>query len=174
MSNWRGILKIVEVEHISGGKVVWRDGNINNLLHYEGERFILEAAFANDGSVVPANYYFGLDNRTTIEVEDTMTTIANEGYEPSTNGYTRVAVSSNGGFTVEPNEVNIYQAIGSIVTFSATGTGYGPIKNLFLTTQSNNSGYLLSTAVLSSSVTMSAGDQINLRMTIQLQDYSTT
>jgi hypothetical protein len=168
-SNWRGILKILDIQHVRDGKVIWSEQNIHNLLHASGEQFMLLCAFDNDGNVVPANYYFGLDNRTVVAVTDTMASISST--EPTSGGYTRQTVASSGGFTVEAVS-GIYRAVGPILTFNATGIGYGPVKNLFLTTASDNSGYLLSTAVLSSSVTLTSGDSINLRMSIQLADIS--
>lgn len=166
--DWRGILKIIEVEHVRDGSVVWSDRNIRNILHAEGELFMLSCCFANDGLVVPGLYYFGLDARSSVAVTDTMADVAGE---PSGNGYARQSVSSNGGFSVV-QQSGIYRAVPSVVTFTASGGGYGPMRNLFLTNMSDNSGYLISTATLSSPVTFTAGDAINLRMSIQLADIS--
>ena len=166
MKNWHGILKILEIQHIRDGNVIWSDENILNMLHTEGEQFLLSCCFANDGTVVPSDYYFGLDSRSSIALSDTMTTISSS--EPSGNGYSRQTVSSNGGFTVQ-QVGSYYRAIGNIVTFTATGT-YGPIKNLFMTNKSDNSGFLISSASLSSTVTFASGDSVALRMSLQLKN----
>ena len=166
MKDWHGILKILEIQHIRDGKVIWEDHDILNILHTEGEQFLLTCCFDNDGSIVPTDYYFGLDARSTVAASDTMSTITS--LEPSGNGYSRQTVSSNGGFTIQLVG-SYYRAVGSIVTFSATGT-YGPVKNLFLTDKSDNSGYLISSAELSSPVTFANGDSVALRMSLQLRN----
>ena len=152
-SSWRGILKILEAQHIRDGSVVWSESNIHNVLHADGEMFMLSCCFANDGTVVPGQYYFGLDARSSVSVTDVMVDISGE---PSGNGYTRQTVLSNGGFTVV-QQSGIYRAVPNVVTFTASGSGYGPVRNLFLTNKSDGSGYLISTATLSSPVTLSAG-----------------
>ena len=166
MKDWRGILKILEIRHIRGGEVIWEDHDILNLLHTEGEQFLLTCCFDNNGSIVPANYYFGLDSRSSLATGDTMSTVASA--EPSGSGYSRQTISSNGGFAIQ-QVGSYYRAVGSIVTFSATGA-YGPIRNLFLTDQSDNSGYLISSAELSSPVTFANGDSVALRMSLQLRN----
>ena len=166
MKDWRGILKILEISHIRNGEVIWQDHDILNLLHTEGEQFLLTCCFDNNGSVVPPNYYFGLDSRSTLATADTMSTISSA--EPSGNGYSRQTISSSGGFTIQ-QVGSYYRAVGSIVTFSATGT-FGPIRNLFLTNASDNSGYLISSAELSSPVTFATGDSVALRMSLQLRN----
>jgi hypothetical protein len=88
--------------------------------------------------------------------------------EPVGNGYSRQTVSSNGGFSIQLAN-SYYRAVSSILTFSATG-GYGPIRNVFMTNASNNSGNLISSAALSSAVTFASGDSITLRMSLQLKD----
>ena len=165
-NNWHGLVKILQIEHVRDGKVIWEERNVKNLLHTAGEAFILSCAFNNDGLIVPVNYYFGLDARATIAVGDVMATLEDE---PSGGGYTRQAVSSSGGFTVE--EVSgVYRAVSGLLVFTSSGAGYGPVKNLFLTNKSDNTGTLISSNPLSSSVTLSGGDTINLRLSLQLQD----
>ena len=168
MKNWHGIMKILEVEHVREGEVIWSERNINNLLHTQGEFFVLSCAFDNDGAIVPANYYFGLDARPTVAIDDIMADLVDE---PSTGGYSRQLVSSNGGFTISQTG-GIYRAVGAVITFTSAGAGYGPVNNLFLTNQSNNAGYLISTAVLSSPITLTSGASMNLRMAMQLSDIS--
>ena len=166
MKNWHGILKILEIQHIRDGKVIWEDHDILIILHTDGELFMLYCCFNNDGTVVPANYYFGLDSRSTVIAANTMSTIST--LEPVGNGYSRQTVSSNGGFSIQLAN-GYYRAVSSILTFSATGA-YGPIRNVFMTNASDNSGNLISSAALSSAVTFASGDSITVRMSLQLKD----
>lgn len=168
MNTWNGILKIIEIQHIRDGKVLWHDENILNMLHTSGEEFLLSCCFANDGTIVPTNYHFGLDSRSTLALSDTMSTILT--LEPSGNGYARQQVSSNGGFAVQM--VNgYYRAVPQIVNFTATGT-YGPVRNLFMSDMPDNSGTLISSAQLSSAITFASGDSVALRMSLQLKNQN--
>jgi hypothetical protein len=165
--NWHGLLKIEQIEQIRNGEVIWKEENIKNLFHTQGEMFILSCCFSVGGGIsVPANYYFGLDNRTTIAAGDTMALVVDE--EPTGSGYARQSVSSAGDFAIDLVGSN-YRAISRIVSFTATGA-YGPVRNLFLTTAPDATGYLISSATLSSPLTFASGDIVNLRMSLQLQD----
>lgn len=164
--NWRGLVKILEIQHIRNNEVIWEDKNLHNTLHIGGEMYILACCFDNSGSFPPDNYYFGLDARTTISVDDVITDIVDE---PSINGYLRQGVSSSDEFTIDV--VNgIYRATSRVVTFSASGGGYGPVTNLFLATTSDNSGILLASNTLSNSLSLIDGDAINMRMALALRD----
>ena len=165
-SEWHGILKIEHIEHIRNGAVIWQEKNIRNMLHTAGEAFLLTACFANDGTTIPANYYFGLDARAAISIGDDINSIYDE---PLSGGYARVAVNSTSAFTIQDVD-GIYRAVSPVVTFVGSGSGFGPVKNFFMTTTSNNTGILISSASLSSSVTLAAGDNLNLKMSLQLHD----
>lgn len=166
--DWHGLVKILEIQHIRDGKVIWEEKNLHNTLHVGGELFILTCCFDNDGSLPPANYYFGLDNRSSVTADDLMTDLVDE---PSTNGYLRAAVSSAGQFTVDVLS-GVYRATSQIVTFSATGGGWGPVSNLFLATTTDDSGILIASTPLSNTITLTNGDAINMRMALALQDAS--
>jgi hypothetical protein len=163
---WRGILKIDQIEHIREGEVIWRDENIHNVLHQQGESFLLSVCFANDGSILPSNYYFGLDARSTIAITDTISSLFDE---PISGGYSRIPISSSSQFTIE--SVNgIYRATSPFIIFTASGAGFGPVSNLFMVTSSDSSGVLISSASLSSAITLASGDTVNLKMSLQLHD----
>lgn len=166
--DWHGLMKIIEVQHIRNGKVIWEAKELYNLLHAGGELFFLTCCFENDGSFPPENYYFGLDNRTTLDVVDLMTDLVDE---PVGNGYLRQSVSSNGGFTIDVFN-NVYRASSQILTFSATTGGWGPVTTLFLTSRSDNDGVLLASAPLSNEISLEAGDSFNMRMSLSLKDTS--
>lgn len=167
MKNWHGIMKILEFKHIRNNEVIYKEENILNTFHVGGELYVLSCCFNNNGDFPPDNYYIGLDNRSAIEIEDLITDISDE---PVGNGYSRQAVSSNGGFEVEV--VNgIYRATSEIVTFTATGSGWGPVKNIFMSTE-DSGGVLLATSLLSSTLTAIAGDSYVMRMAMTLKDSS--
>jgi hypothetical protein len=168
--DWRGLIKIKKIQHLSKtGEVLWEDSNLYNTLHLEGELFILNAVFAGgqDSTFIPDFYYFGLDNRTTIAAADTMASLQNE---PSTFGYIRQDVSSLSQFSVALNAGH-YRADSPVIAFSAVGGGWGPVRNLFLTDESDDTGSLISSVELSTApITLSAGEQILLEMGLSLFD----
>jgi hypothetical protein len=167
--SWNGIMKILEIQHIRDNKVIWENKNLYNTLHVGGEAYLLACCFVNPGTFPPTNYYFGLDNRATIDANNIITDLYDE---PISSGYLRAPVGSSvssGGFTLEI--VNgVWRATGQIVTFSATGSGWGPVSNLFLATTADNSGILLASSKLSNPITLSGGDSVNVRMSLALKD----
>jgi len=168
---WNGLLKILEIEHVSqDGNVLWSATNMYNVFHLAGEEFLLNAVFkgGTTNTYIPENYYFGLDNRTSISANNI---ISNLSGEPSTNGYARIPVSSTGVFNVTLQSSH-YRAEGPILSFSASGGAWGPVRNLFLTTQVNNSGVLISSVSLGQVITVSNGEAINMRMGLSLRDCS--
>lgn len=170
--NWNGLMKILWLEQRDkDGNVIASQKNIYNMFHTEGEAFLLRAAFVGGSEqiYVPDNYYFGLDNRTTVAAGDTMDTISTDGNEPTTNGYLRQSVLSQSQFTPELTGGN-YRVLSPIVAFSATGGDWGPVRNMFLTDRSDNSGSLIATATLSQPLTVEDGHVVSLRMALSLKD----
>lgn len=169
MNNWHGLCKIISLEHIRNNQIIAKEKNIRNMLHTEGESFLLESCFTNPAAI-PSYYYFGLDARITPAIGDTMSTLFNE---PSGNGYSRVAMSSNGSppnyFEIEQVD-GVYRATSTLLVFSATLSGYGPVRNVFLSTTANNSGKLIATNALSEPYTLAAGDAVRIKMSLALQD----
>lgn len=166
---WNGILKILEVQHLDGnGNVLWQDKNILNFLHQDGEEYMLRAAFTGGrvSTIIPDSYYLGLDNRLLIQAEDQMANLIGE---PSSNGYERQSVNSSGDFAIN-FESDHYIATSPIVAFRATVGAWGPISNLFLTDVEDNSGFLISTATLSTAITVNAGESVTMRIGMQLRD----
>src|SRR4051812_4705254 len=100
-SDWRGLIKIVEVVHRSRtGEGLWKANNLRNMLHSGGEQFMLNALFVggkSSNAYIPTNYYFGLDNRTSLSALDEMGDIVSE---PNVFGYSRQSVSSLNTFQV--------------------------------------------------------------------------
>lgn len=167
MNKWNGILTIIDIQHTnSKGDILWEAKNIKNLLHQEGEEFLLRAAFTGGqtSTVIPVSYYLGLDNRQAIDVSNTLDDLIGE---PASGGYERQAISSSGDFSIN-FENSHFVATSPIVVFRATVGNWGPISNLFLTTTADNTGYLISTAVLNSSVSLTAGDNVTMRIGMRL------
>lgn len=168
--DWRGLMKILEVfEYEPSGQILWYRKNLLNTLHVDGEEFMLLALFTGGptNAIIPTNYYLGLDNRATVSTTDDFTTLSNE---PTSNGYARQSLSSTGDFTVTTDGNGNYQADTAVVTFRANGGDWGPVSNLFLCTSLDNSGYLIASAPLSASTTVSAGNTISLRLGLSLKD----
>jgi len=158
------LLTILKIEHVGPDGVIWHAENLTNILHAEGEEYILNAAFA-DTAVIPANFYFGCDNRLSLEREDTMADITGE---PTVYGYTRQVVAY-GEMIVEPDGSGYYGATSPILTFIASGGDWGPVGNLFLTTESGGGGALIASVPFSTEVTVTDGTSINVQMRIALQ-----
>ena len=175
MSDWHGIMKILWIKHWRDGEMIWEAENIKNLLHREGESFILRAAFTGgqQSNVIPANYYIGLDARFALNVEDNLTSLIGE---PSGNGYIRQAVSSNGeseeetgGFVLTLEGSN-YRVTSPIVAFDAVLGNWGPVNNIFLTDSNTSNGNLISSAALPSTLTVASGDTVTMRFGLVLKD----
>lgn len=167
--NWNGILKLIELQHVDfDGKIISKQENILNLLHQTGEQFILQAVFTGGkiSSVIPDFYYLGLDNRQNIAASDTISNIIGE---PTSNGYSRQQISSNGDFAINVNQSH-FLATSPIVAFRATTNSWGPVSNLFLTTKNDNTGILISTVVLASPISLSAGQSVTMRIGLALKD----
>ena len=166
--DWHGLMEILWLEHIRDGKVLYREDNIRNTLHFLGEGFLLSALFMSGYSpntLIPDQYYLGLDARATVAVSDTMIDVFNE---PFVNGYTRQPVSSTNGFSLDVVG-GVHRATSQIVSFSAAGGGWGPMANIFLSNKANNTGILISSAKLTSPVTLTSGDSVNMRMALSLR-----
>jgi len=164
--DWKGLLFVESVEYYEGGKLAWSKGPFHNVLHRLGEEFILKVAFST--TTKPTNYFLGLDNRTTVAAGDA---IGNISGEPTGNGYARQAVSSTTGFTVSQyNLTDGYKVLSSVVGFTAVGSSWGPVKNLFMTTTADNSGVLISSIALDTGFSVQAGGTVLMRMGLILRN----
>ena len=168
---WHGLIKILEITHLSKDKeILWSATNLRNMMHLEGEAFILNSLFVG-GNVnnlyIPEYYYFGLDARASLAEDDGMADV--ESSEPSTNGYERQDISSTDQFTVSLAS-GVYRAISPIITFSASGGPWGTVKNLFLTNKNDYSGSLIASVPLTQTISVASGESINMRMGLSLKD----
>ncbi len=96
-----------------------------------------------------------------------MTTILDE--EPSDFAYERVPVVSSNQFSVTQVS-GTYRATGPVLTFRAVGGSWGPVKNLFLTNDSEFDGKLIASVNLEEEVTVNDGESINVRMALALKN----
>jgi hypothetical protein len=171
------LLRILEIQHIREGKVLWEAFDLPNTLHLDGEEFILSSVFrTTSGIVIPSFFYVGMDNRGTVTVTDNMYSLTTE---PQGNGYSRQPVSSATGFTIEqfvlPGDttgINHWRAKSGIVSFTAVGAAWGPVSNVFLTDRLDNTGYLISTAPLGTTRSVSPGDNLTFRFALNVVDVN--
>lgn len=169
MSNWHGILEIIEIQQIRDNKVIWSANNLKNTLHIGGEQFMLNILFSD--VVKPDTYWFGLDNRSVIAVIDTLIDLDGE---PTSHGYERQGVNSSSGWAFSTVGSQV-AAKSPVVTFAASGGSIGPIRNLFMTNQAEpatptETDYLISTVYLGQVITIADGDAISMRMVVKLKD----
>jgi hypothetical protein len=166
MNTWNGIMKVLEIEHISrNGSILHRETEIKNIIHSSGEDLILKILFA--GHTIPTNYYVGLDARSSLDKLHTIGDIF--GREPTSNSYSRQTVASN-NFSVVSVSAGYRQANSPTLLFRAAGGSWGPVKNIFLTTAL---GYgadslLISSVPLSAPITVSDGEIVTMRMAMAL------
>lgn len=154
------------------GQLEWVDPLQLNILHDEGEQYILSAAFDTDLAgfgAPPGSLYLGLDARSGLAEDDTL---GMTGFnEPSTGGYARQALSTTTGFTLsQPGAY--YQATSATASFGpATTGGMGTVNNRFLTTTaSGTAGKLIASVPLTTSRTINVGDTLNTNIILGLSE----
>jgi hypothetical protein len=166
MKSWRGIMRILEVQHADRcGKVLYSESDVRNVIHTKGEEFILGALFA--GQSLPSNYYIGLDSRSALEASMEISDVSE--YEPIVNYYSRQSVGSE-SFQIITGASGHKQANSPTILFKAVGGSWGPVKNIFL---ADGLGYgsnctLISSAALSRQITVLDGEVVTMRMAMAL------
>lgn len=177
---WHGLLIIEEITHRNkDGKILWQENNLTNILHNTGEKLLLSSVFS--GFALPTNYTFGLDARTILTttggtngealiypyIVNNVTLATKPNGEPVGSGYARVNVANN-TFSIILDSDNHYRANGPVISFLASGSGYGPVNNLFLLYSANGQDIIVSTVPLTQPLTMISGEVINVKMGIKL------
>lgn len=160
------LLTVDEVCHLDkSGNCIWKANDLKNMLHTEGVEFILKTLFVGSSEVeIPSSYYVGLDGRTTLSLGDTSASITGE---PTTNGYSRYGLSYASGFSAISASGTWY-AKSSTLLFNASGGSWGPVKNAFLMTTSDDEGYLISSVALPSTRTLNAGESFTFRTRLSI------
>jgi len=171
------ILHVAHIEHIDKeGNVLWEEDNILNMLHDEGEQYILAQAFASNlsGFSRASTLYLGLTtNGAGGMLEDYG--LAQVG-EPSSAGYARIALSTTGtGVSgqdfVLSQPASFYKAASKTCTFTCTTPSWSAVNFVFLcTAASGTSGKLLCSVQLSQSRVVAAGDSLLVSINIGLSE----
>ena len=147
-----------------GGKIISID-ECPNLIHHEGEQFLLQALFSKEVNPVPASYYLGIDARTTVAAADDLTDLVSE---PSAFGYARKQLNSDTSNFPVSSDANGYFIITAVKQFVASGGSWGTQRNTFLTTASTGTGgKLLITSPFSAPRLMDDGVAVDVSMKIE-------
>jgi hypothetical protein len=74
-------------------------------------------------------------------------------------------------FAFVTNSLGDYQANSPVVIFRAVGGSWGPVKNIFLTTQPNNTNaYLISSVPLGANLTLQDQEMVSMRIGVALRN----
>lgn len=172
-SKWHGIMILEFIEVLDEFQnVVYRDENITNILHTEGEQYILQLMF--NGTTPPDFYYFGLCNRSNLTQNDTMASIVGEPIANQQTGYGRAPVTSGGGqqgFTVPVNYQGNMRSQSPLLVYTCNTVPWGPVQNIFMTTKGDNiygGALLISSAKLSLPLSMTPSQTVRMRFSMQL------
>lgn len=169
------LIKIDYFRHLDeNNNILYEEKDIKNIIHAKGQEYILSVLF--DGYSIPENYYIGLDNRSSLQLSDTLETISP--VEPASNGYVRQAVEKD-QFNLTVTSGGDYKADSPIVLFRASGGSWGPVKNIFLaSTNGSTTGVssevlqtVISSISLSSEVTVANGESISMKVSLGLENF---
>lgn len=167
------------------GNIIWvEDGWQHNILHSQGEQYILSRAFntayaGGAGGWDPAGWttanamWLGLDNRATPAEGDTLASLSGE---PSGFNYGRIQVDINDGdFTISDSGSGYYQASTGTLQFQAVGGAWTQVSQRFLCTDSTATAsaagdLLIATVALSSARTLQDGDTLNTNLILGLSE----
>lgn len=145
------------------GNLKWEEIERKNLLHDEGQAYILSAAFATtlEGfGPAPETLYIGLDDREVLESEDTLRSVVP--FEPK---YRRIPVKTDGDFSIKPER--FFQLM-THVEFGAP-SDLGIVRNAFLTTApEGTSGKLILSTALKHPRELFEGDTLIVQMLLDL------
>ena len=132
-------------------------------LHTEGLQYLLEVAFSEEQSV-PANFYIGLATDATASEDDSLSDLT----EVTGTGYARQTVASNSTDITSASAGTADRKITiKEVTFTATGTWDGA-KTVFFATIVNDTGKLIASSPLSTTLTLNNNDTLKLALEITL------
>jgi len=174
-SKWHGIMILDFLEVLDkDSNIVYRDENRPNILHTEGEQYILQLMF--NGITPPDNYYFGLNNNTNLTQNDTMASIVGEPIANQQTGYGRAAVISSGGpqgFSVPINYQGNMRSQSPLLVYNCNSVPWGPVQNIFMTTKGDNvygGALLISSAKLSLPLSMVPSQTVRMKFSMQLSN----
>jgi hypothetical protein len=145
--------------------IKFQQNNIKNIVHQAGEEYMLNVLFRQGqrvSSQTGSGYWLGLDNRTTLSATDIMSSVSGEPLV--TTSYRRQEVSTWDAPIISNS---VYVVKSSPVTFSAASVGWGPVSNIFLTTNKLG-GILISSAKLSQTISLASGQSIVMTISLSL------
>ena len=156
------------VEHWSRAGELLHQEDVHNILHDEGEALFCQILSGN--TTLPSTLYLGLDDRASLTEADTITSVTTE---PTGNNYLRLHVKAADDWTVQQDGgTSDYEMVTKVCTFNASGGDWPGVDNLFLTTvqSDDGTGWLIASAALSTTRTVTDGDYLNVTMTIRLKE----
>ena len=148
----------------SRGNIKWHEELVGNILHDEGEEYILKAAFTEAESI-PASFFIGLDDRVSLAEGDSLAPTG----EPAVCGYARQPVASDATDWTAVQDSGDWQITSKTVSFNPSGADYPSVRNMFLATTVNNAGLIIASVALSGGRVVNDGDQLDTSIVIKLQ-----
>lgn len=163
------LMTLLEISHFNKfGELLFKKENIKNILHQEGEQYILGCLFG--GTSIASKYYIGLDNRTNISVQDNHSSLTTE---PTGIGYSRQQINNN-SFQISQNSSGNQQANSPIVQFQCSA-GSWTARNIFLANcprssePFSGSRRLISSVPLGTLLNVSNGEIVSMRIGLSLK-----
>jgi hypothetical protein len=143
-------------------QLIWQQLNLTNLLHYEGEPYVLSAAFHTslEGyGAAPKELYIGIDSRPLLHYGDTLKDVVN--FEPTLETYQRIGVRTDKDFfTIRTRAV-----------FKAIGGDLGEMRNYFLTTaREGTDGQLIVSSPLRHPFPFYEGYKLGVEMIVTMRE----
>lgn len=151
--------------------------NLSNVLHFEGEQYILAAAFntaMREHEGTPEFLYVGIDNRETVTPAQTLTDVV--AAEPTLGSYQRAPISTKDGFAsgwvrVKGKKDDSIFILNRTLTFRAEGGDIGRVKHYFLTTAAQGAnGKLIMTTPMKKPFDFDEDWSIKADFTISLRE----
>jgi len=157
------------VHRAADGRVLWSE-IAHNALANVGQQRMLEITFRG-GSALAALYMALADATNPCSVTKTDSTATALTGEPSGNGYARVQIEQNStGWPTSALDSGDWQLTSKVLTFTASGAGWGPVNCAVLTTAvSGTAGDHLMWAALSQARTLAAGESLDVTLKVKQQ-----
>ena len=146
------------------GRELWRE-HVTNLLHDEGEEFIVKTMFPETKSV-PTTYYMLIDDRVTIAEADTLPPTG----EPSVGGYARQPINSDATDFTAVQDSGDWQVTTKTVSWTPSGADLPSVRNLGFAETLNDTGAFISSVALSAPRVVKDGDTLNASMIIKMSE----
>lgn len=171
-----GITRWTSKLYSPDGSLLWVMNKRPNLLHYEGEQYILSAAFntsLEEYGSIPGELYIGLDSRPALKASDTLVNAISR--EPQLPAYKRARIRTNGDFSPKwekaQGESEDVFTLAATATFSAKDGDIGTINNYFLTTaREGGKGKIIVSSALTHPFDFWEGYKLTTELIVSLRD----